>query len=71
MDVIYLLVPVSLVLVTVIAAGFVWANRTGQFDDLERHGRDIFLEADQPPLSGRDAPDAPSPGPSASDTQDR
>jgi cbb3-type cytochrome oxidase maturation protein len=35
MDVLYLLVPLSVVLVLLIGAVFWWAVRSGQFDDLE------------------------------------
>ena len=49
MDIVYLLIPVSAVLVGVIVWGFLWAVRRGQFDDLERHGRDILRDAEQPP----------------------
>lgn len=48
MDIIYLLVPISVVLVGVIVWAFLWAVRRGQFDDLERHGHDIFHEDDAP-----------------------
>lgn len=48
MEVVYLLIPVSLVLVIVIVAGFLWAARAGQFDDLERRGRDILHDDDGP-----------------------
>ena len=48
MDVIYLLIPVSMVLVVVIVAGFLWAARAGQFEDLERRGSDILLDDDRP-----------------------
>ena len=48
MEVIYLLIPVSLVLVIVIVAGFLWAARAGQFEDLERRGSDILHDDDGP-----------------------
>ncbi|MCC6706002.1 MAG: cbb3-type cytochrome oxidase assembly protein CcoS [Gammaproteobacteria bacterium] len=48
MEIIYLLIPVSLVLVIVIVAGFLWAARSGQFDDLDRRGRDILHDDDGP-----------------------
>ena len=46
MEVLYLLVPLSIVLATLIAAAFLWAARAGQFDDLERHGSDILHDDD-------------------------
>lgn len=45
MDVLYLLVPLSVVLVLLIIGVFGWAVQTGQFDDLEREGERV-LEAD-------------------------
>lgn len=48
MEVIYLLIPISLLLVIVIVAGFLWAARAGQFEDLERRGSDILHDDDGP-----------------------
>lgn len=39
MDVLYLLIPLSAVLVLGIVAVFGWAVHSGQFDDLEREGQ--------------------------------
>lgn len=44
MDILYLLIPFSALLVLAILAVFAWAVRGGQFDDLEREGERI-LEA--------------------------
>jgi len=38
MDILYLLIPMSAVLVLAIIAVFGWAVHAGQFDDLEREG---------------------------------
>lgn len=46
MDIIYLLIPLSIVLVGVIVAGFFWAVNSGQFEDLERRGHDILMDDD-------------------------
>ncbi len=51
MEIVYLLIPVSAVLVVAILIGFLWAARGGQFDDLERRGREI-LHDDDGPASG-------------------
>jgi cbb3-type cytochrome oxidase maturation protein len=45
MDILYLLIPLSAVLVLVIVGVFGWALHRGQFDDLEREGERI-LQAD-------------------------
>ena len=42
MDILYLLIPLSAVLVLGIIAVFGWALHKGQFDDLEREGGRIL-----------------------------
>jgi cbb3-type cytochrome oxidase maturation protein len=42
MDILYLLIPLSAVLVLFILAVFGWALHRGQFDDLEQHGEQIL-----------------------------
>ncbi len=49
MDILYLLIPLSLVLVAVIVAAFLWAIRSGQFDDLEGPAHRILLDDDEQP----------------------
>jgi cbb3-type cytochrome oxidase maturation protein len=48
-DILYLLIPLSVVLVAVIAAAFLWAIRSGQFDDLEGPAHRILLDDDEQP----------------------
>jgi len=51
MEILYLLIPFSALLVLAILAIFAWALRGGQFDDLEREGERILdarLDAGQP-----------------------
>jgi cbb3-type cytochrome oxidase maturation protein len=47
MDILYLLIPMSSVLVLAIVAVFAWALHKGQFDDLEDEGRRILLDEAQ------------------------
>lgn len=47
MDIIYLLVPVSLVLVGLIVWALLWAVRSGQFDDLEGPAYKILMDDDR------------------------
>lgn len=47
MDILYLLIPFSVVLVLLIVAVFGWAVQSGQLDDLEGEGRRILLDEDQ------------------------
>ena len=42
MDILYLLIPLSAVLVLLILGVFAWALHRGQFDDLEREGERIL-----------------------------
>ena len=48
MDILYLLIPLSLVLVFVIGGLFWWAVHSGQFDDLEGPARRILMDDDRP-----------------------
>jgi cbb3-type cytochrome oxidase maturation protein len=49
MDILYLLVPMSTLLILALLVLFAWALRGGQFDDLEREGVRI-LAAEEPQL---------------------
>jgi cbb3-type cytochrome oxidase maturation protein len=42
MDILYLLIPVSLVLVFAVIGLFWWALQAGQFDNIEREGERIL-----------------------------
>ena len=57
MDILYLLLPVSLVLVTIIVALVIWAVNSGQFSDLESPAHRILLDDDdtktEPNQSGK------------------
>lgn len=50
MESIYLLIPISVLLVFGIAIGFWWSVRSGQFDDLEGPGFRILMDDDLPKL---------------------
>jgi len=45
MDILFLLVPLSVVLVFALMAVFAWALHTSQFDDLQREGNRILGDA--------------------------
>lgn len=51
MEILYLLIPVSLVLVGVIAWIFLWAVRSGQFDDMEGPAHQILMDDDDPVIT--------------------
>ncbi len=44
MEIIYLLLPLSLGLALVAVAGFLWANKNKQFDDMETPAKRILLD---------------------------
>lgn len=46
MDIIFLLIPLSLVLIAIIAAVLLWAVRSGQYDDLEAPRHRILMDDD-------------------------
>ena len=48
MDILYLLIPLSAVLVLGILAVFAWALKGGQFDDVEQHGEQILDVGGEP-----------------------
>lgn len=47
MDILYLLVPISVVLVFAIGVTFWWSVRSGQFDDLEGPSYRILMDDDR------------------------
>ncbi len=49
MDILYMLIPMSVVLVALIVAAFLWAIRSGQFDDLEGPAHRILMDRDDRP----------------------
>ena len=42
MNIIYLLIPIALVLVSLLAGVLIWAISSGQYDDLSRAAEDIL-----------------------------
>jgi cbb3-type cytochrome oxidase maturation protein len=46
MDILYLLIPVSVVIVFAIGGIFWWAISAGQFDDLDREGKSVVEDPD-------------------------
>ena len=48
MSILYLIIPLSILLVMVIIWIFLWAVRSGQFDDLEGPAHRILMDDDKP-----------------------
>ncbi len=48
MDILYLLIPISLVIMGIAVWVFFWAIRSGQYDDLEGPAHRILMDDDDP-----------------------
>ena len=48
MEILYLRIPLSVTLVFLIGAAFLWSVRSGQFDDLEGPAHRILSDDDSP-----------------------
>jgi cbb3-type cytochrome oxidase maturation protein len=48
MEILYLLIPIAILFVVAMVAGFIWASRSGQFDDLEGPAHRILMDKDEP-----------------------
>ena len=65
MDSLYLLIPVSVVLIFLIGLVFWWSLRNGQFDDLEGPAYRVLMDNDKVPEEDGEA--TKPPGPKAGD----
>lgn len=65
MDILYLLVPLSLLLLLAIIGVFGWAVQAGQFDDLQREGERILdaYQAGRTVALEQSAGSSPAPAP--------
>jgi len=66
MEILLLLIPLSVVLVLVIGAGFWWSVKSGQFDDLEGPAHRILADDDTSDV----IPSAPNEGKPDAEPQD-
>ena len=46
MDILYLLIPVSIIFVVIIAWVFVWSVKSGQYEDMEGPAHRILMDND-------------------------
>ena len=46
MESLYILIPITLVLICLAVAVFLWAVKSEQFEDLERQGHNILFDED-------------------------
>jgi len=44
MNTLFLLLPLSVVILVIAIIGFFWAISSGQYEDLDRHAKDILLD---------------------------
>lgn len=49
MSSLYILIPLSLIIITVAVAIFFWAVKSGQYDDLDSEGERILFDEDEIP----------------------
>lgn len=61
MEILFILIPLSLLLVAAMLWAFGWSVRNGQFDDLQRHGHDLLFDEEPPSQEVVVAEEAASP----------
>lgn len=59
MEILYLLIPMSVALVAVIALALLWAVKSGQFEDMEGPAHRILMDDENPSLPKEDDPTKP------------
>lgn len=50
MDILYLLIPLGIVILGVAIGAFIWAVRSGQFEDMEGPAHRILMDDDDPKI---------------------
>ncbi len=60
MDVLYILIPISLLVMGAAVWVFIWAIRSGQYDDLEGPAHRILMDDDDPLIPRRPELDSES-----------
>lgn len=58
MDILYLLIPLAVIIMIVAGAAFMWAVKSGQYEDLEGPAHRILMDDDDPRIPGK----SPKPG---------
>ena len=46
MDILYLLIPISIIFVVIIAGVFIWSVKSGQYEDMEGPAHRILMDND-------------------------
>ena len=60
MEILYILIPLSVVFLGIAIWAFLWAIKSGQFDDMEGPAYRILMDDDDPRIPGRGADGASS-----------
>ena len=55
MEILYLLIPLGIVILGVAIWAFLWAVKSGQFEDMEGPAHRILMDDDDPRIPGRQA----------------
>lgn len=53
MDILYLLIPLAVIIMIVAGAAFMWAVKSGQYEDLEGPAHRILMDDDDPRIPGK------------------
>ena len=53
MDILYLLIPLAVIIMIIAVAAFMWAIKSGQYEDLEGPAHRILMDDDDPKIPGR------------------
>ena len=58
MESLYLLIPLSLVVIAIAVAVFFWAVNSGQYEDIDREGDRILFDNDNKKNTAKQTPEA-------------
>jgi cbb3-type cytochrome oxidase maturation protein len=53
MDILYLLIPLGMVFLALVIVAFLWAVKSGQYEDLDGPAHRILMDDDDPMIPGR------------------
>ncbi len=59
MDILYLLIPISMIFVVIIAWVFVWSVKSGQYEDMEGPAHEILMDNDSIQTTNHDDDESP------------
>lgn len=59
MDILYLLIPLAVVIMIIAVAAFMWAVKSGQYEDLDGPAHRILMDDDDPRIPTAQAPAKP------------